>query len=228
MPTKNDVIAMAHRLIGVLSADEVPTADQDEYAGDVLDGIYDELISSQGLVLSWPLSETPRKALMGLAEVLASDIAPHYALSYKTRSAGLMRLRSALISDDRPGYSDYADAFVISQGQTSPALVYALSPASVVLTGATVVFNMRDEWGNAKISGAAATIVTATGTPTVSYAFTESNTATVGRYRADFTVTYADSTKETFPTLAQDKIKVLIEDPMGGTQDLLDPAGTYF
>lgn len=226
MPTRNDIIAMAHRLLGVLSVDETPTADQDAFAGAVLDSIYVELISSQGLPISWPLSETPQKALMGLSQVLASDIAPHYSRPFMPRSVGMGRLRAALISDDRIGASDYADGFVISQGNTSPALVYALSPASTVLTGATVVFNMRDEYGNSVINGAAATIVTATGTPTVSYTFTAANTRNVGRFRADFGVTYADASTDVFPEL--EKIRVFVVDPMGGTEDLIDPRGAYF
>lgn len=226
MPTRSDIIAMAHRLIGVLSADETPTADQDAFAGDVLDSIYVEMISSQGLAISWPLSETPQKALMGLAHILASDIAGHYSRAYLPRSAGVARLRAALISDDRPGASDYADGFVISQGQTSPTLVFALSPKSTILTGATVVFNMRDEYGTTVINGASATIVTATGTPTVSYTFTAADTRNVGRFRADFGVTYADSSTDTFPDV--EKIRVFVVDPMGGTEDQLDAIGDYF
>lgn len=225
MPTRNDVVTLAHRLIGVLSADEVPTADQDAYAGDVLDAVFDELSASQGLLIAWTLDETPRKALMGLAETLASEIAPHYGLSFKPRSAGIARLRAALVSDDRVAANDYADAVVLTQGQPG-YFTYALFPVSTNLTGATVTFSMRDEDGNPVIDGAAATIVTYTGTPTVRYDFTAADTKNVGRYRGDFLVTYSDASTEVFPTLV--KIPVVITDPSGGSQDLLDPIGEYF
>ncbi len=85
---------------------------------------------------------------------------------------------------------------------------------------------MRDEDGNPVIDGAAATIVTYTGTPTVRYDFTATDTKNVGRYRGDFLVTYSDASTEVFPTLV--KIPVVITDPSGGSQDLLDPIGEYF
>lgn len=226
MPTRNDVIALAHRNIGVLSADEVPTAEQNSFAGGILDAIYEELISAQGIPIAWTLDYTPNKALVGLAQTLSSDIAGHYGVQYLPRSRGIARLRAALVSDDRFVSNDFGDAFVISQGEVSPSLVYRLYPSSTVLTGGSVVFNMRDEFGEQIITAAAATIVTATGTPTVQYDWTATDTKNVGRFRADFTVTYADATTETFPAL--NKIPVLITDPMGTTADSIDNDGEYF
>ncbi len=91
--------------------------------------------------------------------------------------------------------------FNIKQNDTSPAIQYALTPVSVVLTGATVVFNMKARGSNTVpvISRAAASIVTATGTPTVKYDWQEGDTALFGNYVAEFEVTYLDGTVETFP-----------------------------
>lgn len=90
-------------------------------------------------------------------------------------------------------------AFQLKEGDTSPALSFALIPTSVILTGATVVFSMVDRRGNVKVSRQAATITTATGTPTVEYAWDAADTDTAGVYRGGFEVTYADNTIETFP-----------------------------
>ncbi len=91
------------------------------------------------------------------------------------------------------------DTHFIKRGDTSPSLLYALEPASVVLTGATVRFNMRDAAGAVIVNRAAATIVTATGTPTVRYDWVGADTDTAGFFDAEFEVTYAGGAVETFP-----------------------------
>ena len=121
MPTKIDVITLAHRLIGVVSADEDPGADQNAYAADLLDGIFAELTTAQGLVISWTLDTTPAHALIGLAETLASDVAPHYGLSFKPRSSGMARLRSALLQDDRDDDRDLDDDGTVTASEAEAA-----------------------------------------------------------------------------------------------------------
>lgn len=92
------------------------------------------------------------------------------------------------------------DKFYLKRGDTSPSLAFALEPATTVLSGASVVFNMRDRAaGTVKVSRAAAAIVTATGTPTVRYDWAAADTDTAGTYDAEFEVTYSDLTVETFP-----------------------------
>jgi hypothetical protein len=100
------------------------------------------------------------------------------------------------------------DTFKIKRGDTSPALRFALSPASVNLTAASVVFNMRHVSGTVKLNRKAASIITATGTPTVEYEWATDDTDTAGLYQAEFEVTYNDATRETFPN--GDFITVLI------------------
>jgi len=101
-----------------------------------------------------------------------------------------------------------SDTFYIKQGDTSPAIQYALSPASVILTAATVVFNMRAVGGTVKISREAATITTATGTPTVQYNWTADDTDTAGLFQAEFEVTYSDGTIETFPNASYIQVNI--------------------
>jgi len=92
------------------------------------------------------------------------------------------------------------DTHYLKRGDTSPSLLYALDPASVVLTGATVRFNMRaKDTGTVKVNRAAATIVTATGTPTVRYDWVGADTDTAGFFDAEFEVTYSGGAVETFP-----------------------------
>lgn len=92
------------------------------------------------------------------------------------------------------------DQFVLKEGDTSPSIVYALSPASVILTGSTVRFSMRNRsTGAVIINRVAAVIVTAIVTPTVRYDWQSADTAAAGFYDAEFEVTYTDSSVETFP-----------------------------
>ena len=91
------------------------------------------------------------------------------------------------------------DSFFIKRGDTSPSIIYVLSPSEVDLTGATVRFNMRSKAGAIQINRASAVIVTASGTPTVRYNWQAGNTAVAGVYEAEFEVTYASTAVETFP-----------------------------
>jgi hypothetical protein len=90
------------------------------------------------------------------------------------------------------------NGFTIKRGDTAPAIRYALEPATVDLTGATVRFQMRARNGSV-ILDVGALVVTATGTPTVEYSWQAGDTATAGLYEAEFRVTYADGKIETFP-----------------------------
>jgi hypothetical protein len=88
--------------------------------------------------------------------------------------------------------------FNIKQNDTSPAILYALTPTDVDLTSANVVFRYRTI-GTETWTERNAVIVTETITPTVRYDWQSADTATPGFYEAEFVVTYADSTVETFP-----------------------------
>jgi hypothetical protein len=92
-----------------------------------------------------------------------------------------------------------SQTFFIKARDTAPSLIYALSPASVDLTGATVRFNMRTRTGTVLINRAAAVIVTPTGAPTVRYDWQAGNTDTSGLHEAEFEVTYSGGRIETFP-----------------------------
>ena len=103
------------------------------------------------------------------------------------------------------------ETFYIKRGDTSPSLQFALAPASVDLTGATVRFSMRDRSiGVVTVNRADAVIVTATGSPMVRYDWTSSDTDKEGYYIAEFEVTYPGGAIETFPNV--DFIRVQISE----------------
>lgn len=92
------------------------------------------------------------------------------------------------------------DTFYLKTGDTDPAMLYDLPPG-IDLTGATaVVFNMRLRGtATAKISKAAATIVSASGPATLRYDWAPGDVDTNGDFEAEFEVTRADGSIATFP-----------------------------
>ncbi len=90
------------------------------------------------------------------------------------------------------------ETFFIKRGDTSPAIRYVLEPATTILSGATVRFQMRER-GGALVIDASALVTAATGTPAVQYNWLAADTGTAGQFEAEFRVVYADGSIETFP-----------------------------
>jgi hypothetical protein len=91
--------------------------------------------------------------------------------------------------------------FYIKQNDTGPAMLATLQDASgnaINLVGASVRFHMRSVMGGNPVVDAAATVVNAAA-GTVRYSWISADTNTVGSYQAEFQVTYADASVETFP-----------------------------
>jgi hypothetical protein len=89
--------------------------------------------------------------------------------------------------------------FRIKENDTSPAILFALTPTSVNLNGAAALFRMRPIGSTAWAITESADIQIATVTPTLRYDWDATDTATPGFYEAEFVVTYSDNTVETFP-----------------------------
>ena len=89
-------------------------------------------------------------------------------------------------------------SFTLKQGDTSPALEYTLTPADTVLVGASAQFHMSD-WKGRSIVDRAAVIYSDQNPAVLGYEWQEADTEDVGQFRADFLVTFADGTQETFP-----------------------------
>lgn len=89
--------------------------------------------------------------------------------------------------------------FFLKRGDTSPALQYSLLPAPIVLTGATVRFSMRPRGSVTPTINRAVAVIEDALAGIVRYDWQVANTDTPGLYEAEFEVTYADGTVETFP-----------------------------
>lgn len=99
--------------------------------------------------------------------------------------------------------------FYIKQNDTSPAIQATLKDPDgtvVNLAGSSVRFHMADMAGTIKVD-TTATIVDNDGV--VRYSWQAGDTDTAGLYKAEFEVTYADSTIETFPN--EGKLIISIE-----------------
>ncbi len=116
MATKTDILRHAFRRIAVVASDEALTADQADYAGDTLDLLVPELAYSHGVTVS---ATAPSDGyVLPLAYLLAVEIAPHYLVAPpEPRSRAIMRLRAALLSDDRPDSRDADKDGTVSDGE---------------------------------------------------------------------------------------------------------------
>lgn len=115
--TRLDVIQMALRRLGVIAADQAATADQEAFAGDTLDALFEEIKGTQGVTITWALSATPDAAFLPLSYLLAAEIAPHYMVQAEPRSRAMGRLRAALISDDREDRRDLDDDGTVTDAE---------------------------------------------------------------------------------------------------------------
>lgn len=103
--------------------------------------------------------------------------------------------------------------FYIGEGQTYPALPATLLEDGVAkdLTGATVTFSMKNEFGATVIDSASATIVVAAD-GTVKYTFTAANTANPGRHYGHFEVDFTSGSTAIWPSSKQHYIVIEILD----------------
>lgn len=103
--------------------------------------------------------------------------------------------------------------FFIKQNDNRPSLSVSLrddKDRSVDVTGATVLFHMRNAADDSvTINGGAVDIVDAA-RGNVRYSWVVANTATAGAFEGEFQVTFADGTIQTFPN--DGYIKVVITD----------------
>lgn len=92
-------------------------------------------------------------------------------------------------------------AFYIKQNDTSPAMQATLkdaSDAAIDLTNCSVRFHMRQIGATATKVDAAASIID-DDNGIVKYSWDAADTDTVGSFEAEFEVTFADGSIETFP-----------------------------
>lgn len=89
---------------------------------------------------------------------------------------------------------------VFVRGDTAPPLISTLRDAAgvKVLTLATVVLVLRHQ--NGTVTSIPCDLVTGGSTGKVSVTWTAMNQPAPGRYQAEYRVTYADSSTQTFPS----------------------------
>jgi len=101
--------------------------------------------------------------------------------------------------------------FYVKQNDTSPDMLATLQDAdgnAINLTAASVRFHMRPVGGGAIVVDQAATVVTALD-GLVRYNWIADDTDTVGSYQAEFEVTYADASIETFPNDGYIRVEII-------------------
>lgn len=97
MATQSDLIRFAHRTLGIVSAEESVSEDQNAYAVDVL-----EAIAGEFSALGFSITAPSTAYLKPLSDLLAVDLSFHYAVQPPMpRSRAIMALRAILLSDDR-------------------------------------------------------------------------------------------------------------------------------
>ncbi|NHX41392.1 MULTISPECIES: BppU family phage baseplate upper protein [Haloarcula] len=93
--------------------------------------------------------------------------------------------------------------FYLKSSDTAPVIEATLTDSTgspINLTGASVRFAMLEPRGAVVTIDTGATIADTTN-GVVRYSWAEEDTATPGRYRAEFVVTYEDGSVETFPNV---------------------------
>lgn len=109
---------MAHRRLGVLSADEGQTADMLAFGGDVLVGIVGELEAVQGLALTWDADSVPDGLYLPVAYLLAADLAAHYEVAPRdNRVTQIAKIRAYELPDDRDVRADLDDDGTVTDSE---------------------------------------------------------------------------------------------------------------
>ena len=94
--TKTEMVARAHRQLGLLSVDEVPTADMDAFGGDSLKGVVDELAYVQCIPIGFDEDDVPV-----LAERLALEPVTALATVVLVLVNVRHRNRHVVVTDER-------------------------------------------------------------------------------------------------------------------------------
>jgi hypothetical protein len=98
--------------------------------------------------------------------------------------------------------------FQIKKRDTAPPIEATLTADDVAvdLTGASVRFHMQDSSGTVKVDAAANIDDAAAGE--VSYDWTAADTDTTGHFKAEWEVTFTDSTIRTFPNPGYTNVRI--------------------
>ena len=106
-----------------------------------------------------------------------------------------------------------APTFYIKQNDNRPNLDVSLRDdrdRSVDITGATVVFHMRNAADNTVVVSSGSVSIISASRGDVRYDWVVANTATSGNFQAEFQVTFAEGAVQTFPN--DGYVKIVITD----------------
>jgi hypothetical protein len=101
--------------------------------------------------------------------------------------------------------------FFIKRNDTSPAILATLQDAddnAIDITGATVRFHLR-AIGAKQVTVDSAAVIVAPLDGIVRYDWNSADTDVAGSYQAEFKVTYADASIETFPNNGYLRVEII-------------------
>lgn len=120
--TSLNVAEKAHRLLGLLSVDETPSADQYAYAADTLEALFAEMQTVQGMTPTWTVETVPEAAFLPLSQLLAVEIGQHYGVQTETRARAVMRLRAYAFENDIVDLRDVDEDGTVSEAEAMAGL----------------------------------------------------------------------------------------------------------
>jgi hypothetical protein len=120
--TASEVVAQAHRYLGVLSVDEAVSGDQASFGASVLEGVLAEAATAHGLTFTWTSAAVPDGVWLPLSRLLASELASHYERPAEPSSRAWTRFRAAVQPDDREDIRDLDEDGTVSDEEADAAL----------------------------------------------------------------------------------------------------------
>ena len=121
MPTQDDVVTRAFRILGVKAEDEGLTADQLENGRVVLDSLFSELKNEEPF--TWLIDVTPSVSFQPLSVLLAVELAPEYSVQRPTtRGMAWRRFMATVRSDNREDPRDADEDGIISAEEADAGL----------------------------------------------------------------------------------------------------------
>lgn len=119
--SKNDIVTLALRQIGVAAVDEAPTADEYQYAGDILDGEFARMKVSEGFTWTWTIDEVPDALYEPLSRYLASKLTT-YGVPLPSSAQAMAKIREYSLPNDVEDRSDDDEDGVLSESEELVAL----------------------------------------------------------------------------------------------------------
>ncbi len=120
--TTLDTVQMALRRLGILSADETPSADEYSFSTATLETLFEELKDIHGMAFTWTLDVVPDNAFLPLSHLLAVEISQHYGVQAEPRTRALARLNAVAFPDDRDDRRDTDDDGIVSADEAAAGL----------------------------------------------------------------------------------------------------------